>query len=58
MTAKFEFEQEQLKRAYKKREIGKLTFTKRMTALGFSIGTCRQFMDEEDMRRSQSIGVK
>lgn len=56
--AEFEWAREQLERAYERREIGKLMFVKRMSALGFSLKTSREFMDETDMRRSSLIGNK
>ena len=56
--AESEWELEQLKRAYERREIGKLTFVKRMSALGFSLKTSREFMDKTDMRHSSLIGNK
>lgn len=39
----FEWEQERLEIAYERGEIGKITFIRRMKALGFSVESCRAF---------------
>lgn len=56
--AEFEWRQEQLEIAYERGQIGKLAFTKRMTALGLSIKSCQDFMPDADKRRAEKIGAK
>lgn len=43
--AKFERTQEKLELAYERGEIGKITFMREMSRLGFGVKTCREFFD-------------
>lgn len=48
--AEFEWRQEQLELAYRRGEIGKITFHRRMSSLGFNTGSIREALRELDER--------
>lgn len=49
--AEFEWAQEQAEIAYERKQIGKITFVRRMKKLGFSVESSRQVIDEIDARQ-------
>lgn len=49
--AEFEWRQEQLELAYERGEIGKITFMREMSKLGFGVETCREFFARVDPHR-------
>jgi DNA-binding transcriptional MerR regulator len=51
--AEFELAQERIEDAYKRQQIGKVAFIRRMKALGFRVETCRDMAHEIDVQRSK-----